>query len=353
MSVIKPHILKVASYNPPLEGRDPDKSLLLDFNERIIPPGGRVKEALVQFLDSKRLNLYPSYGDIRKPLAAYAGVEPDQILLTNGSDHGIEVIFRAVCNPGDSAIIVEPCFDIYRQVARIEDLRILSPVYTDDYKFPTSEVLANVRPEVKVIVVANPNNPTGTMVAPEEIDSILKAAPHAAVLVDECYYEYTKVTVKDRIEQYPNLFITRTFSKTWGMPSVRFGYIITSRANAAELNKVRGPYAVNQLSVVAAAAALEDPSYMRSYVEELLTVSKPLFEDFLRDRGLKFWPSAANYYLVMFDQPEKVEARLREAGIRVRPKPDNRNRIGLRITIGPKAETERLIAAIASILNSI
>jgi histidinol-phosphate aminotransferase len=110
------------------------------------------------------------------------------------------------------------------------------------------------------------------------------------------------------------------------MPSVRFGYILSSKANVSELNKIRGPYAVNQLSVVAAKAALEDPTYMQEYVEEIRSVSKPMFENFLNERAIEFWPSAANYYLVRFSEPKQVEMSLRSAGIRVRPKPDNHDR---------------------------
>lgn len=352
MSVIKPHIRKMAPYRPPLDGRDPEQALLLDFNERIIPPGDKVLSAVGAFLQSKRFNLYPSYGEIAEKLATHCGAAADQLLLTNGSDHAIEVIFRAVCNPGDTAILVEPCFDIYRQVAGVEELEVVTAQYTDDFRFPTDEVIAAITPDVRIIVIANPNNPTGTAVSAEEILRVAAAAPHAAVLVDECYYEYTGTTVKDSLEQYPNLFITRTFSKTWGMPSVRFGYILTSRGNAAELVKIRSPYAVNQLAIVAAKAALEDPSYMRDYVEEMLSISKPLFERFLNGRKIKFWPSAANFYLVMFDNSQAVEQHLRRAGIRVRPKPDNHNKVGLRITLGPKAQTERLISAISDALSA-
>ena len=347
----------MSAYSPPLEGRDPQRTLLLDFNERVIPPGRRVTDAIIEYLNSDRLNLYPSYGTITEPLARYAGVEPAQVMITNGSDHGIEIIFRAICSAGETAIIVEPSFDIYRQIAGVEGLKIASLSYTDDYRFPTAGVIEALNsssgPAVKIVVIPNPNNPTGTSVPPAEIAEILRAGPQTAVLVDECYFEYTGLSAKEYIETYPNLFITRTFSKTWGMPSIRFGYILSSRDNIADLTKVRGPYDVNQLSVVAARAALEDSSYMRSYVDEILTVSKPLFEQFLSRRKIPYWPSSANFYLVMFEQAEAVDRRLQSAGIRVRPKRDNHGKLGLRITLGQRNHTERLIAELTSILESI
>ncbi|RZA08615.1 MAG: histidinol-phosphate aminotransferase family protein [Moraxellaceae bacterium] len=195
----------------------------------------------------------------------------------------------------------------------------------------------------RVICLASPNNPCGTPISREQIFAIAKAAPHAAILVDECYYEYVKTSVADAVEQYPNIVITRTFSKTWGIPSLRLGYIISQPQNILALLNVRGPYDVNQLAVVAIKAALKNPEATLAYVEEVMQQSKPALEVYLRAKGVKFWPSATNYLWTFPANPKEITDGLQQAGILVRPRVDADGVLGVRISIGTLAQTQRLI----------
>lgn len=347
MSVIKAHIRAMSAYHPPLDGRNPDTNILLDFNERTLPVSEKVQRALIDYIQSGRLQMYPAYGDIVELIANYAGVGADQLMITNGSDQGIELVFRSVCSAGDKVVIPGPSFPMYSQCAKIENCSIVSPQYTREHGFPLQEVLDAIEPDVKLVVVSNPNNPCGTLLARDGVEAILKAAStngnNAAVLVDECYFEYTQATVADLVAAYPNLIITRTFSKTWGIPSLRFGYIISCAENINALLNVRGPYDINQLAVVAVRAALENFSDVSSYIDEVMVRSKPVLEAFLDEQGIEYWPSSTNYIWTFPVGPEAVELALRAAGILVRPKADADGRLGLRITLGTLEQTKKAI----------
>ena len=346
MSIFKSHIAEMGAYKPPLEGRNPHEHLLLDFNERTLPVCPSVKQALIDYIQDDRLQCYPSYGNIASRIAEYCDVLTSQVMITNGSDQGIDLIIRSACREGDEAIIPGPTFAMYHQVAKVENLKIIEPSYSKDKGFPKADVLAAITDRTRLIVIANPNNPSGTEVPRDDILEIAKAAPEAAILVDECYFEYTQQTVADVVDQYPNLLVTRTFSKTWGLPSVRFGYVISNAENISALLNVRGPYDINQLAIVAIEAALANPGYTEQFVEEVMTVSKPMFEEFLDQKGIDYWPSVANFVWMFPENPEELELHLRQNGILVRPKADSRGRVGLRVNLGNSRQTQQLIDSI-------
>mmetsp|Transcript_117713 Transcript_117713/g.327817 ORF Transcript_117713/g.327817 Transcript_117713/m.327817 type:complete len:661 (-) Transcript_117713:112-2094(-) len=352
-SVLKPHLQTLAPYLPPLDGRSPEKHLLLDFNERTVPVPAHVTDAVKAHIDSRGLQSYPAYGDLQAKIASYAGVRPEECMFTNGSDQGIDLVVRCCCPAGTEAIIPTPTFAMYEQAAKTEGLVIRSPLFTREVGFPLEEVLAAVGPRTSLIVLSNPNNPTGTEIPREAVLRVAREARHCAVLVDECYYEFMppETSVKDEIGHLPNLFVTRTFSKTWGLPALRLGYLLSTEANVRALASVRGPYDVNHLAVAAINAALANPQYMIDFVKEHNTQAKPLFEDFLRSRGIVFWPSSANYIFCYFKQPLETEAGLRAKNILVRPKKDGNGVLGLRVSIGTLEQTQRLIAELKDILT--
>lgn len=350
MSIFKSHLYSLAPYSPPLEGRDPDRHLLLDFNERTLPIGESVRQAMVSYLNGDRVQMYPHYGDITEKLADYSGVDAQQLMITNGSDQGIELVFRAAGYSGQEVIIPNPNFAMYSQCAKIENMRIVEPFYSADIGFPVDEVISAIKPSTRIICIANPNNPSGVGISREDIIRIAEAASSACVLVDECYYEYSRDTVCDLVAKYPNIVVTRTFSKTWGIPSLRFGYLIAAKENISALLSVRGPYDINQLAVVAATAALENPEYTENYVFDVMNNSKPLLEGFLREKNIFFWPSCANYVWAFPENPLEIEEALSKIGILLRPKKDSDGRIGLRITIGTCEQMHYLISELEKIL---
>ena len=168
MVKIRENIKKMKPYQPPLEGRASGGYLLLDFNEMTIEPSPKVKKALKEFVDSGRLQVYPEYGDLEAKIAKYAGNKPGQVMVTNGSDQGIDVIVRAFVKDGDKVIIPFPSFAMYYQSAEIQGAEILKPIYRPDLSFPLEEVLGLIEKSVnrsKLLIIANPNNPTGTAIS--------------------------------------------------------------------------------------------------------------------------------------------------------------------------------------------
>ena len=350
MTIFRPHITQMKAYSPPLEGRDPHQHLLLDFNERTLPVSDRIKQALIRYIQDDRLQMYPSYGQLTNKIANYCGVNESQVMLTNGSDQGIDLIIRAACTEGDEAIIPTPTFAMYHQCAKVENLSIIEPVYSRASGFPKQGVMEAISDRTRLIVLANPNNPCGTLIPRADILAIAKAAPQAAILVDECYFEYSQETLADAVNDYPNILITRTFSKTWGLPSIRLGYVISHSDNIKALLNVRGPYDINQFAAVAIDAALDYPEESLSYVREVMDQAKPLLEAWLDRKNIVYWPSAANFVWLFPENPKQAEQHLRELGILVRPKMDAKGQTGLRVTIGNLPQTKRLIETLDQVL---
>lgn len=343
MSLFKKHLYAMSTYEPPLEGRSVQQHLLLDFNERTLPVSKEIEDALVEYIRSGALQKYPSYGDLPARIAEYVGVDRSCLMITNGSDQGIDLAIRSVISAGEEAIIPVPSFAIYRQFAEVENATILEPQYSRDSGYPLQDVLRLINSKTRLIVVPNPNNPTGTAVPEADVIQLLEAAPNALVLVDECYYEYLGETLVGLVEKYPNLLITRTFSKTWGLSSLRMGFIVSHPENIAQLLKVRGPYDINQLAVVATLAALKNPDYTRDYVDEVMNKCKPALEAWCRGRKIDFWPSRSNYIWMFPPKAAELEAFLRHHNILVRPKKDAAGQLGLRVNLGNLEQTQRLL----------
>jgi len=340
----------MSAYKPPLEGRSSKPYLLLDFNERTTPVGEEIKKALVSYISEDRLQAYPEYGDIVSKLARYAEVSEDEVLFTNGSDQGIDLVYRLTTKAGDEAIVPQPTFAMLTHAAELQDLKIKTPAYSREYGYPLDEVKSLVTESTALIAVCNPNSPTGTLLAPQEIKGLAQFASHAAILVDECYYEFSKSSAKEYLAQCPNIFIARTFSKTWGLPSLRFGYMLSHRDNIAELLKVRGPYDVNKFAVVAASTALDSPRFMEEYVAEVLEKSKPKLLTYLDQKDVEYWPTEANFVLIYAPNATQVLSALEEENILVRPRSGPGIDGTLRITIGTLSDTKRLISVLEKVL---
>ncbi|CAJ1427467.1 unnamed protein product [Effrenium voratum] len=336
--VIKAHIKKLKPYKPPLEGRNPHKYVLLDFNERTMEVPDFVKTALKDFIDNGGLQKYPSYGNLQGDIAAYCGVKTEEVMFTNGSDQGIDLVMRCCCEKGSEVIIPSPTFAMYEQAAESEGLVIRRPHFSKEKGFPLEEVLAMVSPKTSLIVLSNPNNPTGTEIPREAIMRVVKEVT-CAVLVDECYFEFMDpaTTVAKEVGNFSNLFVCRTFSKTWGIPSLRLGYLMSAAANIDAVTCVRGPYDINQLAVVGIQAAMKDSSYVYEYVKEVMERSKPMFEKFLEKRGIGYWPTVANFIFCYFPDPPRLEEG---------PKKDANDVVGLRVSFGTEEQMKRVISAL-------
>lgn len=341
-------------YSAPLEGRTGKNYLLLDFNERTIPPHPLVLKELARFVQKGRLQLYPEYGDIKEIIADYVGVSPRQIIITVGSDQGIDIVNRALVSNGDKVIIPKPTFAMLEQAAKIQGAEIIPPLYKGKkYEFPFAEVIGKINYGVKLVVLCKPNNPTGTPISKEQSEAIIRKAAEvgAGILADETYHEYApEFTVMDLVNKYSNLFVTRTFSKTMGIPSLRAGIIISQKQNIAELEKIRGPYDVSMPAVVALRALRHKDvrKDIAKYVTEVMQVSKPMVEAFYKKHKIRFVPSAANFHLVD-DRNGSITLFLKSKNILVRPRSDIKGTA--RVSIGTRENTRRYLEVLQAYLK--
>ena len=329
-----PRIQEMKPYSPPLAGRSQYDGTLLDFNERTRSSKSTL-QAIVQLAADEKLQLYPEYFDLEANIARYAGVEPPQVMITNGTDQGIDVIFRTFADKDDAVIIPVPTFAMYSQYAQVAGNRVVSPLYRKaDLSFPLEEVMASIDESIKLVVVCNPNNPTGTLVSLDGIEQIAKRAKNAIVYVDEAYFEFSGCTAVNLIEKFPNIVVTRTFSKAFGLASFRIAYVIAHPEYITQMLKVRGPYDVNKAAYYAAEAAIGDEKAMRRYAEEVMNEAKPFTEQFFDQNGVRFYPSAGNFILFRPESSDEVQGILRRNGILVRPQDKPTIEGTLRLTIG-------------------
>lgn len=324
-------------YSPPLEQHAKFEGLRLDFNERLAPLPVKVIDAIRSF-DPQRFMVYPSYGDLVEKIAKYAQVDANSLMITNGSDQGMELIFRTFVSAGDKVVIPSPSFAMFYQVSRIQGAEIIKPNYKSDGSFPLEEVMELLKQKPKLVIICNPNNPTGSLLPLEKIETILRAASGTLVYVDEAYFEFSGVTAVGLIQKYPNLFVTRTFSKAFGLAALRIGYLMSCKANIDEMLKVRGPYDINQIAVVAADASLKTLPELKQYCDEVMKEAKLFTEKFLRKKGIEFFPSGANF--IYFKEPfARFSDKLEESGILIRPQADGY----ARVTIGTLTQMQRFV----------
>lgn len=352
MRLANPNIQKLGFYKPPLDGRRNYPGVLLDFNERTASISPKVKAALQAFVQEGKFCMYPEYGDLEARIASYVGVKPEQVSTTNGGDQGLELVFRTYTDKGDTVIIPAPSFTPFFQFAEVVGNTIVKPLYRweEGMKYPMKDVLEAIDSKTRLILVCSPNNPTGTTVSLEEIETLLKAAPNAIVLVDEVYTEFSGQTACPLIDKYPNLILVHSFSKVFAMGGLRLGYLLAQEDTLKEMLKVRGPYDVNMAAVVAAEAALNDLEDVDNYVREVMTVAKPMVENFFDSRKIEYIPSQSNFILFKPKNAESLFEKLSEGGVRVRLQKGNGIDGTLRVTIGTQEQTKTFLDLLTTLL---
>jgi histidinol-phosphate aminotransferase len=343
----RPAVMKMAPYSPPTGGRG--GKLRLDFNENTVGCSPQVIAALKQKLDPASLTIYPEYTEAKQDIARYFGVRPEQFVFTNGTDEAIQVLVNAYVDDGQEVLLLKPAYAMYRFYSEVAGANIREIEFPQpNLEFPLQDVLDAITPETRAVILANPNNPTGTSVSLLGIERILRRARKAVVMVDEAYYEFSGITALGEIERVPNLFVCRTFSKVFGMAAMRLGCMFSHEANIAYLHKAQSPYSVNQLAVMAAQAAVQDPAYIERYVAESLAARELLCLG-LEKLGISYVPSSANFVLGRFGKRAKeVCAALSGQGILVRDR--SYEAAGcVRITAGTREQTRRLLVALEEI----
>ena len=336
-------ILQRKTYEAPAEGRL--NKLRLDFNENTTGCGPAALLALRK-ITPQQLAMYPEYECSRRRMARHFGVAEQELLLTNGGDDALRVFFDVFVEPGSHILICEPTFPMYRYYAEIAGARIETLRYNTEMKFPLNEFISAIRRKPRVVFIANPNNPTGTLLPRDAIKKILRATTSTAAVIDEAYAEFSGVTVLPWIRKYPHLFVTRTFSKAAGLAGLRLGAVMACRESLSLLRRAMPPFPVNVAALVAAEAALQEGSAIRQYVNQTRRI-REWFTDALNRLGVKTFPSAGNFLLANFGPPgPTLFKKLAAQGILVRERSKDMGPGFVRISIGAKSEMKRLMQAI-------
>ena len=329
-------------YHPPLGCRD---ALRLDFNENTLACSPKVREVLGK-ISTGSLTRYPEREPVEAIVSAQLGVRAEQLALPNGVDEAIHVLFETFLEADDELLLPVPTYTMYEVYASATDARVVAVQAADELQFPFERLLAAITSRTKIIAIANPNSPSGSVATRAQLLEIASRAPHAVVLVDEAYFHFFGETLMNLVGAVPNLVVARTFSKAYGLAGLRLGLLAGPVELMRWVRRVLSPYSVNSLALACLPAALEDTAYLNWYVDEVLA-ARTEFEAAVDAAGIRRWPSRANFILVDIGagHGEFVE-RMRAAGVLVRDRSSDPGCDGrVRITIGTREQMLQAVPA--------
>lgn len=352
-ALLRPDVWKLKEYAAPepleefaaRQGLAVDDVLKLDQNENPYGCSPRVQEALAR---CRRFHVYPDPAgrEARAALESYVGVSRERIAVGNGSDELIEVLFRLFLQPGDRVLSFTPTFAYYPTVAGTCAAEFVGVPRRDDWTVDVEASLAAVDDRTKLVIVASPNNPTGTLTPVEDVRRLLSTG--RLVIVDEAYFEFAGQTALPLLDLHDNLVVLRTLSKWAGLAGMRIGYGIFPEWLLPQLYKLKPPYGVSAAATVALVASLEDVDYLRQTVSLIVAERERLFWKLGETGFLRPYPSAANFVLadVLRGDAADIRRRLEDQGILIRAYCDPRLARTLRFSVGRPEQTDRLIEAL-------
>ncbi|QIQ21658.1 histidinol-phosphate transaminase [Zophobihabitans entericus] len=327
----------------------------LASNENPLGFPASAKQAITKHLDE--LTFYPDANgfSLKKAISEKFKVKQEQITLGNGSNDLIELIARTFVHDEDEVIFAQYAFIVYPLVTQALNAKaVVVPAKNWGHDLPA--MLAAITDKTKLVVVANPNNPTGTFLESAELEQFIKQVPeNVLVVLDEAYTEFTPVSRRapslQWVDKYPNLIVCRTFSKAYGLAGLRIGYAVSSPEIMGILNRVRQPFNCNSLALVAAEAVLADDAYLAKAYENNLAGLK-LITEFCEQEKLPYIPSMGNFITIDFGKPaQPIYQQLLQKGVIVRPIAGYGMPNHLRISIGLPEQNQRLINGLKEILN--
>lgn len=332
--LLRPNILSLQPYSCARDEFKGEASVYLDANENPY---------------NSPYNRYPDplQWEVKEKISQIKGVSANNILLGNGSDEPIDLLYRAFCEPRkDNVVAIEPTYGMYKVCANINDVEYRKVMLNDRFEFSADLMLASADENTKLMWICSPNNPTGNSMPEEEIESLLKNFDGIVVL-DEAYIDFASHQgFASRLQSYPNLVILQTFSKAWGNAAIRLGMAFASEEIIQVLNKIKYPYNINLLTQKHALKSIENHDQVKKWVEMLLKERSVLIEKlYTLDLVKHIYPSDANFVLIQVDDANAVYQYLVDQSIIVR----NRNSVALcmgciRITVGTPEENEILIS---------
>ena len=328
---------------------DPGVGLRLHLNENTGGCSPRVLDA-IRRLSAADIATYPEYTGAVLACARHFQVDPEWLLLTNGLDEGILMaaighVSRAGLRDAE-AIVPLPAFDPYPNSSAAVGATVVRVPPAEGLAFPTEGVLRAISPKTKLIFLNTPNNPTGQLIAVEDLARIAEAARHAIVLIDEAYIEFGGQSFLPELPRHPNVLVGRTFSKAYGLAGMRLGAVMGQPAALDPVRAVTLPFNINAVAIAALQAALEDRDFLPAYAAQVRE-SRQLLYDACRRLGLRYWESAANYVLVHVGDSAPYVAALAARGVHVRDRSHDPTTPGcVRITTGLVEHTQRAVEAL-------
>ena len=320
----------------------------LDANENPYGCSPRVSQALATY---PYLNIYPDAGQtrLRGLLQEYTGIGAGYIVAGSGSDQLIDLVLRLFLEPGDEVINCIPTFAMFQFSTELCGGKLVEVPRDENFAVDVTAVKAAITNKTKIIIVANPNNPTGTIMPQPDILEIVNTG--LPVVVDEAYYEFSRATVAPLLTQYKNLMVLRTFSKWAGLAGLRIGYGFFPPEIANHLLKIKPPYNVNAAALVAVQESLKDIDYLMDRVKAIIAERDRLFGELTRLKFLKPFPSQTNFILcsVLDGKASKLQQKLQDRGILVRYFDKPLLRDSIRISVGKPEHTDALIKALREI----
>ncbi len=343
-------VLAMPEYHPPLAGRD---ALRLDFNENTLAPSPLVLDRLKQ-ITAEGLTKYPEREPAERKVAAHFGLDPAQLLLTNGVDEAIHLVCCTFLEPEDEALIATPSFFMYDVSVALMTKGLIKVQADETLQFPFERVLAAITERTKLIIVASPNNPTGATVSRAQILSIANAAPYAVIMVDEAYFHFHGETVLDDLATTPNLIVARTFSKAYGLANLRIGMLAGNPELMRYLRKTSSPYNVNGVALDCLTAAIDDDAYIAWYAEQI-RIGRERVMGGLDELGVHYFPSAANFILMKIGPLHKeLVTAMRHRGVLLRDRSADPGCDGyVRITVGIGDQVTQGLEALKASLEEI
>ncbi|MCW8964953.1 MAG: histidinol-phosphate transaminase [Gammaproteobacteria bacterium] len=362
INLTAPGISSLTPYQPgkPMEELERELGITdiikLASNENPFGPSPMAIAAAQRFLPE--VSRYPDGNGfaLRNALAEHHVVDPDCITIGNGSNEILELVARLFLVPGTQSMFSQHAFAVYPIVTQSAGAEaVVVPVQKETFQIDLYGMLTKLSDRVRVLFLANPNNPTGTWLPADELRAFIeKIPPQVVVVIDEAYFEYVDkpgyASAVDWINDFPNLLVTRTFSKVYGLAGFRIGYSVSQPEMAELLNRVRQPFNTNMLAQEAAIAALQDTQHLQSSRELNLTGMRQLEAAFTK-LGLSFIPSAGNFICVNFGRDAMpIYDALLQQGVIVRPIANYDMPTWLRVTVGSELENQRFIDALGECL---
>jgi histidinol-phosphate aminotransferase len=337
-NIVRQHILSLAPYSSARDEYTGKEGIFLDANEN--PLGSVTPENWNRYPD-------PYQWEIKEQIAPIKGCRPSQIFLGNGSDEPIDLIIRLTCEPKeDNIIILPPTYGMYEVSASVNNVEIQKIPLTPDYQLDTAKIIASINPKTKLIFICSPNNPTGNLIDRKAIIEIIEKFQQGIVIIDEAYNDFSdEPSFIPELDKFQNVMVLQTFSKAWGLASLRLGMAFGSEELIKLLNKIKYPYNINGLTQKALLENIHNIAFMKDSVKKLNQTRKKVISELKKlPNVLNIFPSDANFLLVKFIDAKKVFDYLIEQKVIVR----DRSKVilcedSLRISIGTDEENHILL----------